>query len=68
VAGYSWDATNTVGPNVGGNSSSGGVTVGGNPNVQTAITSLSSLFQNPLTLALIVAAGLGALWIWKRGR
>lgn len=68
MAGYSWDATNTVGPNVGGNSSSGGVTVGGNPNVQTAILSVSSILQNPITLALLAAAALGALWIWKRAR
>lgn len=68
MTGYSWDATNTVGPNVGGNSSSGGITVGGNPNVHAAISSLAQLAQNPFTLALLVAAVLGGLWIWKRGR
>lgn len=66
--GYRFDNSAVVGPNVGGNSSSGGINVGGNPNVQTAITSATSLLQNPLTLALLGVVVLGALWIWKGKR
>lgn len=66
--GYRFDNTTAVGPNVGGNSSSGNITVGGNPNVHAAIMSVQSLFQNPITLALIGAVALGALWIWKGKR
>jgi hypothetical protein len=67
--GYSWSASGgNAGPNTGGNSGIGSINVGGNPNVHAAITSVASLAQNPLTLALIAAGVLGALWIWKRGR
>ena len=67
MVGYSLDtaSSNTVGPNVGGNST---VTVGGNPNIQSAIVSAASIFQNPLTLLLIGAVVLGGIWIWKGGR
>jgi hypothetical protein len=67
--GYSYsDNGGNSGPNVGGNSSSGNITVGGNPNVHAAIVSVQSIFQNPVTLGILALVALGALWIWKGAR
>jgi hypothetical protein len=56
----------TSGPAVGGNSQTGQVIVGGNPNVAAGITSLASLMQNPLTLALLAGAVVLIVFAWKR--
>lgn len=62
--GYRFDNTATVGPNVGGNSYSGGVNVGGNPNVHAAITSAASLLQDPFKLAIIAAVVLAGVYLY----
>ena len=68
--GYSLDTSSRVntGPNVGGNSSSGGVNVGGNPNVSTAIQSATSLLSHPLTLVIVGCVVVGVAYFYFKAR